>query len=270
MRTTAVILAIIVLFLLAGVVPSRGDMQAAIFRSPVFISLLAVLCAWTAACMAGRERSARRLPALLAHAGPLVLLCGALGGFLWGRQGTLVLPLTERHPTDAVRLDDGQTASLGFPVSATLFRVDYYPPQYDVYRNGTDLIRRVPVDETPAVDLGEGGWVRVEELKEPGEDRWAEAYTLTNGWVLREVPRTARSFEAQLAFAGTDGARRRESLRVNHPVTHKGWRFYLQSYDSESQRYVVVSARRDPGRGLVVAGIWMMVAGTALVCWRRP
>ena len=229
MTIAVVIFGLIGLFLLAGALPSQGDQQAAVLRSPVFITLAALLCAWTLVCIASPRWRHRRLLAVASHIGPLVLLGGALTGFLWARQGTLVLPLTERHHTDHAETDDGQALPLGFQVSATRFAVDYYPPQED--------------------DLGD--------------------HSLTNGSTLQQAPRAARSFDAQLAFTDTQGNRVLHDLRVNHPVTYGGWRFHLQSYDSRAQRYIVVNARQDPGRLAVLTGIWIVLAGTALACWKR-
>ena len=35
----------------------------------------------------------------------------------------------------------------------------------------------------------------------------------------------------------------------------------------ESVKYIVITARRDPGRYCVIAGIWMIIAGVAILCW---
>ena len=65
-----------------------------------------------------------------------------------------------------------------------------------------------------------------------------------------------------------NGESRTEPLAINHPFTHRGWRFYLMSYDREAQRYVWLSARRDPGRPIVIAGIWGILLGVTWLCWK--
>lgn len=65
-------------------------------------------------------------------------------------------------------------------------------------------------------------------------------------------------------------------LRVNHPVSYRGWRIYLMSWENDptagevlTPTGVVLTARRDPGRGLVIAGIWMLMIGVTLTClWK--
>ena len=41
------------------------------------------------------------------------------------------------------------------------------------------------------------------------------------------------------------------------------------SYDREAGRYVVLSARREPGLRLVIWGICALMAGVAIMCFRR-
>jgi hypothetical protein len=269
MKGAVVILGLICLFLLAGALPSPGGHQEAIFRSPVFIALMALLCAWMAACIAGRRWRRRRMLALMSHLGPLILLGGALAGFLWAREGTLVLPVSAHHQVDRVQTPEGQTVPLDFKVAAAQFSVDFHPPQYDVFGAGEEFVRRIPAEGATTLDLGKGGRVPVEDLKIVGEDGWKTFHTLPNGWTLRQAPRSARSFDARLEFTDAAGTRVLRDLRVNHPVTHGGWRFHLQSYDNRAQRYILVKARQDPGRLAVLTGIWILLAGTAWACWRR-
>ena len=204
-----IVLSILVLFLLAGVLPAPGGGQAAVFRTPVFVVLLGVLCTGlTAACT-----RFRRPAFLMCHLGCTLVLGGAFVGFILGSRGSIVLPLTEAHGVEELPVPGGRAVPLGFRVSAAAFDVEFYP--------AADGSRQA----------------------------------------------TARHYEADLVFTGPETSRQR--LRVNHPVTHGGWRFYLTSYDTVARRYIVVTARRDPGRCLVIPGIWMVIAGTAGLCWFR-
>ena len=267
--------------MLAGVLPSKGGMQTAVFRTPVFIALAAGLCVFVLICATTRRGSwARRIPFLLSHVGAVILLAGAWGGYLWGIHGELVLPLMEQHRVERLRTDDGGNVPLGFQVAAKRFQVDYYSPQYDVYRPGSktsfakgqdryDFVRRVPVEGLAEIDLGEGGKVSVKELKSGGEENGSLLHRLTNGWVLRQAPRTAKHFEAELVFTDMNSKRTNGVLRVNHPLIHQGWFFYLKSFDEKARRYVIVGVRRDPCRGVVIVGTWILIVGTAWLCWQR-
>jgi cytochrome c biogenesis protein ResB len=96
---------------------------------------------------------------------------------------------------------------------------------------------------------------------------------LESGWLLQIIPPADRKQELVLRFAADDGALSERSVEkcvtVNHPAVHGGWRFYLMSYDREAQEYVVLLARRDPGRGIAIAGMFCLMAGVALTCFVR-
>jgi len=64
-----------------------------------------------------------------------------------------------------------------------------------------------------------------------------------------------------------DGVERAEVLRVNAPVSAGGWRLYLDAYSPGPPPRVDLQLRRDPGRRFVIAGIWMLLAGTPFLCW---
>ena len=83
-----------------------------------------------------------------------------------------------------------------------------------------------------------------------------------------QISRTPRKFAAALLFTDNAGTSTWD-LAVNHPATHKGWRFYLASYEEQPRLYVLLTARRDPGRGTVIAGIWLLIVGVALLCLRK-
>ncbi len=80
--------------------------------------------------------------------------------------------------------------------------------------------------------------------------------------------RTPKLFKADVVVTQGDVTTPAE-LMVNHPVTAGSWRIYLMSYELEPRPFVLVSVRNDPGRGAVIAGIWMVIIGTALLCWRK-
>jgi hypothetical protein len=210
MLTAAIIvLGGIVLFLLAGAVPVQDGAQAVVFRTPAFMGLLAALAILLVAACLRRVRLPGRFAFVLTHLGIVVILAGALLGFLFGRRSDFTVPVAGSHAVRALVDAEGRRIPLGFSLAVADFRVDYY---------------------------------------EPGS--------------------TPRHFEAALRLTG-DGADENRRLAVNRPVTYRGWRFYLMSYDHNPEVCVTLTARRDPGRGVVIAGIWMVIAGTCLLGLRR-
>jgi len=80
---------------------------------------------------------------------------------------------------------------------------------------------------------------------------------------------TPKRFSASFRITPPEGSTINRELKVNHPVKHAGWCFFLMSYDTEARRYVVLSARNDPGRKIVFAGIGMLMIGCTMICFRR-
>lgn len=52
---------------------------------------------------------------------------------------------------------------------------------------------------------------------------------------------------------------------VNHPCRYNGWKIYLMGYDPNSQ-WVSLMCKKDPGEFLSLAGIWMLLGGSVMMC----
>jgi hypothetical protein len=156
------------------------------------------------------------------------------------------------------------------------FDVERYDPDYALYRpvetaNGSeaDGYSHVGTFRIPAlgeVDLGQAGTVDAAALRNE-DGQWVSQRVLDDGWILQRLGPVDRAYRAVLKITDDARAPFTRELAVNSPVSHRGWRFYLMSYDNEAERYVVLSARRDPGRRVVISGIWALMIGIALMCW---
>jgi hypothetical protein len=61
-----------------------------------------------------------------------------------------------------------------------------------------------------------------------------------------------------------------QSFTINHPAVYQGWRFYMMDYDRQQFQWAMITARHDPGRSTVIAGLWLVILGVAGLCfWRR-
>lgn len=276
MVTAICILSVLVLFMLAGALPTPGGMQSAVFRSPVFALLLGALAVSLAVCLWRRRPTWRSFGFHLTHLAVVVILVGAFLGFTLGKRTRFRLPVALLHEVRELPMPDGGWLEPGFGLSVTHFSVSYYDPdRCTLYRPATtedgqlvlEPVREIPLPAEGPLDLGEAGSLEVAALKdESGE--WIPRHMLDNGWVL--VPALVpRHFRAALRITGEDGAVTREELAVNHPVDHARWRFYLMDYDKRGGQYVVLSARRDPGRAVAIAGLWALMLGVSLMCFRR-
>jgi hypothetical protein len=120
-----------------------------------------------------------------------------------------------------------------------------------------------------ALPIGPGDYVREIQLREGGSvplpfGMACHRFSVEFYEPQAEFP-VPRLFLADMAIQIEGEPVREEKLAVNHPIEIKGWRFYLMSYDSQNRTYVVLTARRDPGRLVVVTGIWMVIAGTVML-----
>lgn len=273
------ILLVLVLFMLAGVIPTVAGTQGVVFRTPVFIASLALLALALVVCSLRRRLTLRRWGFVLTHLGVAVILSGALIGYMGGKRGEFALPISGEHVVREIPLREGESLKLKFGFCVTEFDVQFYAPSYGLYRPPTvsaagdqgeyEHVGDFRLSADGVMDVGSHGMLTRTDLADETSGEWKAQYVLSDGWILQLVPPTPRRFAAELRLVGESGDETTQELAVNHPVEFGGWRFYLMSYDKEARRYVVLSARRDPGRGVVIAGIWMVIVGTAGLCLRR-
>ncbi|QHI70647.1 cytochrome c biogenesis protein ResB [Tichowtungia aerotolerans] len=269
MRFGIVIFCAVILLLLAGVLPVGNGMSArAVYYSPLMILLLALLSGLCVRCCFKR----RPLGFILVHFGVVIILAGAFVGYVAGTKGSLQLSLQSPRPQGRLVTQDGATVDFGFDVAAEDFEVWFYPPVYTLYRP-------LPPEE---ILPGQMPFEKIGELNPKGRERlqvgdvqlpvstlrkngeWVERYRFADGSFLFRGSPTPSYYGVTLLIDGE-----KIPVSINHPADHHGWRFYLVSYDQRARRYVQLSARRDPGRGSVIAGIWIVMIGTFVLCFRK-
>lgn len=280
MRFAIVILCAVLLLLLTAVLPvGKGLDATAVYTSPVFIFLLAVLSGSSVWCCIKRKFSLKKVGFYLVHFGVVIILLGAFLGYVAGTKGTLQLSLRPAQFVGRLLTGEGDTVGFGFEVAAKDFSVKYYPPVYHLYRELPPermVPGQMPFEKTGEFDtagktvlmLDELGEFSVSNLWNEAQQEWVSRRMVERGAFLNLGSQTPSFFGVTLLIR--DGGPPIElPISINHPAGYKGWRFYLTSYDQAGQRYIVVSARRDPGRAAVVAGIWMLIVGTFVLCFRR-
>ena len=275
MTGAVVVMALVVLFLLAGAIPVHQGAQAAVFTTPVFIVLLVLLGASVIACCIRRGFSLRHLGFHMAHAGVVCILAGAAVGFIAGRAADVTVPVVAGHAISRLLCRDGTAIPLDFSIGATRFVAESYDPDYHLFRpaGGTDdpgfeFAGTVRAGGDGSFAVSPGSRVRAAELR-TGSNEWVQQHVLDNGWFLQKAVAIPRHFQATLRFADESSPTREAELSVNRPVTHHGWRFFLMSYQEEPNLRIVLTARKDPGRRAVIAGIYALMAGTGMLCFSR-
>ncbi len=280
MKTGIVLMWLIILLLLAAVLPAAGDRSAdALYHSPVMIVLLGLLagsCLW---CCRKRRSGWCWAGFLLSHLGIAIVLAGGMLGFLFGVRTMVRIPVRFEHPIDTVMVAAQRQVPLGFSITARDFKVEFYPPAYvrwyplppEQVGPGENPFRPGETLETESVsewELGDGQTFAVSSLWDAIRSDWIPQYSLPDGSILAIARKTPSFFGFTLVVS--DGEQLREiPVTVNKPAKYGGWIFYLMSYDAQGRSYVDISARRDPGRTAVIAGIWMIIAGVFMLSFRR-
>ncbi len=257
MRFSIVLMCAIILFLLAGVIPSATqDALPQLFKTPVFIFMGFLLCV---ASFIGVIKRWKNPGFVLMHLGIIVLLVGAFIGHLKGMKGGMTVGIN--YPAEnRIQLADGTITNIPVSVEALDFKVEHYPPEYSRYvvtENMQQETGSFHVDENAeTVDVPGFGEMKVDEFRMGS--MWMPRMQLLDGSFVVLHSQTPKRYETRLRFDGETEA----DVIINYPKTYKGWRFYLMSYDNRQMQYVVLSARHDPGRPMVVAGIWMVIIGS--------
>jgi len=277
--TGVFLLVLLVALMLAGAVPVQGGMQTVVFRTPLFILLMAALALMLMLACRRRGFALRRLPFWLVHGGVVVVLSGALLGYLLGEAGRLRAFAGADQEVRRVKLREGEWRDFGFGVRVVSFSVDYHARIYGLYEAVVPEDPEAPVAyrltaeytvmPDSILDLGEAGALAATALRDPDTGAWRRQHDLGNDRVLRCRHSAPRHYRARLRFSGPDGVVQEQILAVNAPVVFRGWRFVLTSYDAEAQRYVDLVVARDPGRLPALAGLWMVMSGTIVSCFGR-
>lgn len=272
-------MSVLVVIFLAGVLPGRSGDASAVFRSPATIGLLGLLCVLIVSCCISPRR--RSVAFVATHVGVVLTLVGAFVTHVGSIKHDAMVPLFREHALRTLRLDDDTRVQLPFGISATDFTVEHYPTDYNLYRvptvspgdpEGTGeavFLRKLALDEDGSLDIEEVGRLEPDELPVPVAGQ-SPSLVLDDEHVI-QATRTVSLFSVQLILRDGEGEgkERTETLTVNNPVVHRGWRVYLSSYDQQGRRYVILTLRRDPGRLLVASGLWVLVAGVFALCLRR-
>ena len=274
MRLAVIILSALILLLLAGVIPVPGGLRAdSIYYSPVFMLLLLLLSLLSIWCGLRRKFGLKQTGFYLVHFGIVLILAGAFAGYVAGTKGTIQLSLKPQQSVGQLLNGEGDTVGFGFDVAAENFQVKFYPPMYQLFRAlppEKTVPGQMPYEKAGEFSAGENGvclikgFDPVSNLWSEARQEWTERKMLPGGSVLHLAGQTPSFFGVTLLIEG-----QKLPVSINHPADYKGWRFYLMSYDQQNQSYVQLSARHDPGRNAVIAGIWVVIAGAFIFCFRK-
>ncbi len=136
MPLAVVLMALAVLLMLVGVLPVRGGGQDALFRSPVFGSILGLIALSTLVCTGQRKVSFRNLGFHVVHISAVLILLGAFLGVLFEQKFDVRLKMDRESPLQRIQLEDESVVDLGFQLALKAFRVEKYAPNLVLHRGG--------------------------------------------------------------------------------------------------------------------------------------
>lgn len=260
LKWTIILITAAVLLLIAGAFP--GMDAPGVYRSGLLLLLgvlIAALCLF--AIVWPRKKN---IPLLLLHAGGLLILVGAFLDHFQEKKLSCYIPVGESLFAEIFDEKERVPVPLGFEFGVTDFQITYYPPTYSLHdyqkrkiletgseQNGEIVFPKnkikVPADQFKQMDGAPHPWLPVDDHKV----------------VVQNRP-NVKFYDA--AFRIKDGEKIIPSqLAVNHPVSHKGWRFYLLSHHLQgNQEFVYLTARKAPGRNWVTLGIYILMTGAFL------
>lgn len=263
MTLAVFLMTLILAYLLGGSIPLADEAQNALFRTPFFIGLTAAFTVdmlWV--CLRPGFRRGKICFQFM-HVGIALILLGVGIGLFGVRSTAFYIPIDPNQSFDQVPTGEDSYADLGFSLSVQSFDVEKYPPAYALYRIETDADNAVRLGEAYCENgrwnFGRYGSFSAADLTQ--ESGYAEEKYLDGGLVLKMENPKDKSYDAVLNFSVGSGSVAKH-LRVNHPVSYAGWKFYLLSYDKDNCEYITLQAKHDPGVSVVLFGIWVTLAAT--------
>lgn len=288
MQFSVYIMSLIVALLVTAAFPRWGAEE--IYKSAFMIILLGLLALLTLLCCAKHSLSTvigffkgekfrfkfRKLGFYLSHLGVVIILVGACLSYTKsekvgfaagvGRQYVMDKLVDPRKPDVVVNLD--------YSFYITDFKVEKFDPFFSLFErddtapDGFRFKKRYKVrDGKILLDDGLGA-LDESKLKDPAGN-WVPHVLIGQDYILQKEKPRDKWYSANFNIVDGD-IKKQFVLEVNSPVSYKKWRFYLMSYGRDRYgEYLVITARKDPGRIPVISGIWMLIIGIFMICFLR-
>ncbi|MBC8546899.1 hypothetical protein H8711_08130 [Clostridiaceae bacterium NSJ-31] len=242
------------------------------YENPAFLLLVAVFTAVQILCIIKYKPQWKKIGFYICHIGLVVLIIGSFVSFFTVREVNFNIPIDARAAYSVVQKEDGSEVDFGFNISILDFQVEQYDPDYRLYQpdpsapDGYSVLKEtVILNRKGFYDLGNGrGTVAKEELMD--QTGFLDSYETPDGLLLEKLPPADRQYEAHMRIL--DGDQYEVLLRVNEPCIYRGWKFYLMDYDHDGGSYVSLYVKNDPGNLPMRIGIWMLILGTAIMCFK--
>ncbi len=246
-----------------------------VYDDPFTISGLALLAFLTViCCFSKRWLTLKNCGFLICHLGLVLFLASAFVWYVWGSMGVMSLYAGGQSSRVAYEeSDDGavRTMEMPFAVECSGFEISYHP-----YRYTYAVLGGSGYEEKGTAELTESGFDCGRYGNVPAECAYGEDGSLKTQIQYENLLLTwdgeypaVKQYAAEIAFS--DGGV--ETVSVNNPAVHNGWKIYLMSYSAEMTDSGMATAvnfqvKRDPAVGFATAGLILCPIGTFLLCFR--
>lgn len=227
--------------------------------------------------------------------GVVLILAGSGVSYIREIKASVILPVNNREfSLKGITTSGGKLVDFGFSLALKSFEILRYKPDFAIYGPDNQLQRKARIANNGILDFSPYGKFRevsfidsvnitgnspqctIHLLSGAKEDvvlvegsARTESRALKNGYTLKMLKPVDKQYKAILRFTTDNGVITEKALAMNRPAEFKGWLFYFTSYDSQSFQYVVLTARRDPGRLMTIAGILILMAGVIVMFYLR-
>ncbi len=208
------------------------------------------------------------------HVALTVLAIGLYVDYKYEVRAVLLLPADGSVSADKVHLTQDTKEPLGFSLKVEAFSVSYYDNvNYTLYamEQGRPVRPVQLAVQGNKLVAGDEHWDK--NLLQTAPGILYPFYTVPGNppRIIVQNPPVVKDYCAH-CLVNTDyrgrAEQRREQLRVNAPLSCKGWLISLVGYESHHGRTLVrLQARRAPGRIAALSGMVGVIICTACWCW---
>lgn len=208
------------------------------------------------------------------HAALALLAIGVYVDYKYEVRTMLTLPADGTVTADSVRTRAGEVLSLGFSLKVESFAVSHYDNvSYTLYtmEQGRPVNPIQPEVQGNRLVAGDESWDKSLLKTAPGMQHPFYLVPGSPPRVILQNPPAVKDYCAACVVNTDHRGRpeqRRQQLRVNEPISCKGWLISLVSYDSHHGKTLVrMQARRAPGRIAALSGMVGIIICSACWCW---
>lgn len=250
--------------LVTAAFPWRGVPE--LYHSGVFL-LLGAATAFSALAVWKRKHFRFHWGSVLLHSAIFIIVLGAVIGFFTAQKITVYVLADPSAPmADFLPLDEkDQTIPLDFSFNAGALEIDYYKPDYLLYCRQAENPDKMELQkklswQNDRLVISENQVLEKSDLLDAHGNFLPHLPLGEDSILMRQKP-AVKEYRIPIRYQDNSDSRIHTTVcKVNSPVSIHSWRFYLISQGSSPHGdYVELLAKRDPGRLVVIAGLWMLL-----------